>query len=256
MKTGQREDLRQRADLLLVARGFFESRAKAQEAIAAGHVSADGRVLRKASETVAPSAEIEATAPYPWVSRGGLKLAAALDHFGFDPHALTCLDIGASTGGFTHVLLDRGAARVHAIDVGHGQLHGKLAQDPRVDAHEGMDARKLTSAFFAQPPRLITCDVSFISLKLILPTVLPLAGPEACLAMLIKPQFEVGPAHVVKGIVKSEEARRQACADVVACVEALGWSVIGLIPSPITGSDGNQEYLLGARSPRAGTALR
>lgn len=235
---------------MLVERGFFESRAKAQEAIAAGHVCADGRVLRKASETIAPSAEIQAKAPYPWVSRGGLKLVAALDHFGIDPKGLVCLDIGASTGGFTHVLLDRGATRVHAIDVGHGQLHGKLAQDPRVDAHEGMDARKLSPAFFAEPPRLITFDVSFISLKLVLPVVLPLAGGDAMLAALIKPQFEVGPAHVVKGIVKSEEARRQACADVTACIEALGWSVIGLIPSPITGSDGNCEYLLGARLPR------
>jgi 23S rRNA (cytidine1920-2'-O)/16S rRNA (cytidine1409-2'-O)-methyltransferase len=243
MKTGQR------ADLMLVSRGFFESRAKAQEAIAAGHVCADGRVLRKPSETIASTAAIEATAPYPWVSRGGLKLEAALDAFGFDPQGLVSLDIGASTGGFTHVLLDRGALRVYAIDVGHGQLHAKLANDPRVDAHEGLDARKLSPALFPQAPRVITCDVSFISLKLVLPTVLPLAGENACLALLIKPQFEAGPAHVVKGIVKSEAARQQACADVTACVEALGWSVVGLIASPITGSDGNCEYLLGARSP-------
>ncbi len=159
MKAGQREDSRQRADLLLVARGFFESRAKAQEAIAAGLVRADGRVLCKASETLDEAAAIEAEAPYPWVSRGGLKLAAALEAFGFDPRDLVCLDIGASTGGFTHVLLDRGAKLVHAIDVGHGQLHPKIAQDLRVDAHEGMDARKLTPALFQEPPRLITCDV-------------------------------------------------------------------------------------------------
>jgi 23S rRNA (cytidine1920-2'-O)/16S rRNA (cytidine1409-2'-O)-methyltransferase len=248
MMTVKREDQRTRADLLLVERGFFESRAKAQEAIAAGHVSADGRVLRKASETIAPSAEIEASAPYPWVSRGGLKLAAALEAFAFDPQGLVCLDIGASTGGFTHVLLDRGAARIHAIDVGHGQLHMRLAGNPRVDSHEGMDARKLSRSLFPQAPRLITCDVSFISLKLVLPAILPLAGDAAALVALIKPQFEVGPAHVVKGIVKSEEARQKACTDVSACVEAQGWSVIGLIPSPITGSDGNCEYLLGAHS--------
>jgi 23S rRNA (cytidine1920-2'-O)/16S rRNA (cytidine1409-2'-O)-methyltransferase len=247
MMTVKREDQRTRADLLLVERGFFESRAKAQEAIAAGHVSADGRVLRKASETLAPSAEIEASAPYPWVSRGGLKLAAALEAFAIDPCGLVCLDIGASTGGFTHVLLDRGAVRVHAIDVGHGQLHAKLAGDPRVDAHEGMDARKLSPALFPQAPRLTTCDVSFISLKLVLPAVLPLAAEDACLIALIKPQFEVGPAQVVKGIVKSDDAREKACADVTACVEAQGWNVIGLIASPITGSDGNCEYLLGAR---------
>jgi 23S rRNA (cytidine1920-2'-O)/16S rRNA (cytidine1409-2'-O)-methyltransferase len=239
----------QRADLVLVARGFFESRAKAQEAIAAGLVSVEGRLLRKASETIPSTAQIKARAPYPWVSRGGLKLAAALDHFGLDPKGQICLDIGASTGGFTHVLLERGAARIHAIDVGHGQLHSMLACDPRVDAHEGTDARKLTPTFFTQPPSLITCDVSFISLKLIMPFILPLAARDAHLVALIKPQFEVGPAQVVKGIVKSEAARQKACADVVACLEKLGWTVEGVIPSPVTGSDGNQEYLLGARSP-------
>jgi 23S rRNA (cytidine1920-2'-O)/16S rRNA (cytidine1409-2'-O)-methyltransferase len=248
MKTAHHEVQRTRADLLLVSRGLFESRAKAQEAIAAGHVSADGRVLRKASETIVSTAEIEATAPYPWVSRGGLKLAAALDAFGIDPKGLICLDIGASTGGFTHVLLERGAMRVHAIDVGHGQLHAKLANDTRVDAHEGMDARKISPTLFAKPPRLITCDVSFISLSLILSAALALAGDDAMLVLLIKPQFEAGPTYVVKGIVKSEEARQAACAKIAACVEDLGWHVIGLIPSPITGSDGNQEFLLAATS--------
>jgi len=251
MKTKQRQDARKRADLLLVERGFFESRAKAQEAIAAGHVSVDGHVLRKASETISGAAEIEAAPLYPWVSRGGLKLIAALDAFGIDPKDRTCLDIGASTGGFTHVLLERGAARVHAIDVGHGQLHEKLRADPRVDAHEGLDARKLSPALFATPPRLITCDVSFISLKLVLPPVLALADVNASLIALIKPQFEVGPAQVIKGIVKSEEARLKACADITACVEARGWVMIGIIPSPVTGSDGNQEYCLAARSPLA-----
>lgn len=249
MTKKQREDLRKRADLMLVERGFFESRAKAQEAIAAGHVSVDGHLLRKASETIAEAAEIEATSLYPWVSRGGLKLVAALDRFSIDPKGCTCLDIGASTGGFTHVLLDRGASRVHAIDVGHGQLHEKLRNDQRVDAHEGLDARKLSPALFKTPPQIITCDVSFISLKLVLPPVLSLADANATLVALIKPQFEVGPAQVVKGIVKSEDARLKACADITACVEACGWVMMGIIPSPVTGSDGNYEYCLAARSP-------
>jgi 23S rRNA (cytidine1920-2'-O)/16S rRNA (cytidine1409-2'-O)-methyltransferase len=248
MKTGQR------ADLLLVERGFFESRAKAQEAIAAGLVEADGRVLRKASETLAETVAIEAQAPYPWVSRGGCKLVAALDAFGFDPSGHVCLDVGASTGGFTHVLLERGAKCVHAIDVGHGQLHAKLASDPRVDAHEGLDARKLSSGLFQAPPQAITCDVSFISLKLVLPFLLPLAASESFIVLLIKPQFEVGPAHIVKGIVKSDEMRQKACTDIADTVNALGWRVSGVIPSPITGSDGNQEYLLGAKSPETSDA--
>ncbi len=236
---------------MLVERGFFESRAKAQEAIAAGHVTVDGQLLRKASETISDAAKIEATPLYPWVSRGGLKLVAALEAFAIDPKDCTCLDIGASTGGFTHVLLDRGALRVYAIDVGHGQLHEKLLADSRVDAHEGLDARKLSPALFAAPPQLITCDVSFISLKLVLPPVLALADANAALVALVKPQFEAGPAQVVKGIVKSEDARRKACADITACLEACGWVMIGIIPSPVTGSDGNQEYCLAARSPLA-----
>jgi len=248
-KTAAPRPSAQRADLMLAERGLFESRAKAQEAIAAGLVKADGRVLRKASAMISGTADIKAEAPYPWVSRGGCKLAAALDAFGVDPQRSVCLDIGASTGGFTHVLLDRGALRVHAIDVGHGQLHPKLAADPRVDSHEGLDARKLSPALFEQRPQLITCDVSFISLKLIVPAILPLANAKAALILLIKPQFEAGPSHVVKGIVKSEEARQRVCAEITACVEDCGWTAIGIIPSPVTGSDGNQEYLLGARAP-------
>jgi 23S rRNA (cytidine1920-2'-O)/16S rRNA (cytidine1409-2'-O)-methyltransferase len=249
MKTKQQAEPRQRADVTLVERGFFESRAKAQEAIAAGHVSADGHILRKASETIPTDATVEAKPLYPWVSRGGLKLVAALEAFSINPQGLVCLDIGASTGGFTHVLLDRDAKRVYAIDVGHGQLHAKLKDDPRVYAHEGLDARQLSPTLFDEAPRLITCDVSFISLKLVLPPVLALAATPATLTALVKPQFEAGPANVVKGIVKSEEARRKACTDVAACVEANGWILKGIIPSPITGSDGNHEYLLAATSP-------
>jgi len=235
-----------RADLFLVARGFYESRAKAQEAIAAGLVSVDGKVLRKASQTLSETAVIEAERPYPWVSRGGCKLEAALDAFGFDPKGRACLDIGASTGGFSHVLLERGAAHIDAIDVGHGQLHPKLADDPRLSLHEGFDARSLTPEFFTQPPQAITCDVSFISVKLILPVALPLAAEGAFLALLIKPQFEAGPAHVDKGIVKSDKVREAVCHDIKTLVERLSWQVTGLIPSPIKGGDGNQEYLLGA----------
>jgi len=235
-----------RADLFLVARGFYESRAKAQEAIAAGLVSVDGKILRKASQVIAETSAIEAERPYPWVSRGGCKLEAALDAFGFNPKGLSCLDIGASTGGFSHVLLEHGVAHIDAIDVGHGQMHPKLAADPRLAVHEGFDARNLTQAFFAQPPQVVTCDVSFISVKLILPAALPLTGEEAFLVLLIKPQFEAGPAHVDKGIVKSEKVREAVCHDIKALVERLSWRVTGLIPSPIKGGDGNQEYLLGA----------
>ena len=238
---------RQRADLVLVGRGLFESRARAQEAIAAGLVRADGRVVRKASEMLAADATIEAEAPWPWVSRGGVKCAAALDAFGFDPAGRTCLDIGASTGGFTHVLLTRGAARVYAVDVGHDQLHRSLRGDPRVVSMEGVDARALTAADFSQPPSLIVCDASFISLTLVLPPALALAAPGAELAALIKPQFEVGRAHVAKGVVRDAAARDKACATISAMLTRLGWSIVGLVASPIEGGDGNVEFLIGAR---------
>ena len=194
----------QRADLALVQRGFFASRAKAQEAIAAGRVKIDGRVLSKAAEPVAPNAAIKAEPLYPWVSRGGVKLAAALDAFGFDPKDSVCLDLGASTGGFTQVLLARGAAKVYAVDVGHGQLHETLRDDPRIVSHESLDARRLQANDFPEPPSFITCDLSFISLKLVLPIIFGIVARPARLVCLIKPQFEVGPAHVVKGIVKDE----------------------------------------------------
>jgi 23S rRNA (cytidine1920-2'-O)/16S rRNA (cytidine1409-2'-O)-methyltransferase len=236
----------QRADLALVERGFFASRAKAQEAIALGLVRIDGKILSKASAPIDPASQIEADAPYPWVSRGGVKLAAALDAFDFDPRDCTCLDVGASTGGFTEVLLDRGAAQVYAVDVGRGQLHPKLHDNPRVLSREATDARTLAKGDFATPPNFISCDVSFISLRLILPTLLEVAATGAKLIALIKPQFEVGPALVVKGIVKDENARQRACADIEALLRNAGWIIEGLIPSPIEGSDGNREYLIGA----------
>jgi 23S rRNA (cytidine1920-2'-O)/16S rRNA (cytidine1409-2'-O)-methyltransferase len=238
-----------RADLALVARGLFESRAKAQEAIAAGRVHTDGRTIRKASEPIGAEVRLEAQALYPWVSHGGVKLAAALDAFSYDPQDRICLDIGASTGGFTDVLLARGAAHVFAVDVGHGQLHAKLKNDPRVTAREGTDARKLSKSSFDRPISMLTCDVSFISLKLVLPALLPLAADQALLVALIKPQFEVGPALVVKGIVKDERARERACQDIATLLQDTAWQVAGPIASPIEGRDGNCEYLVGAARP-------
>ncbi len=238
-----------RADLALVERGHFESRAKARAAIDAGLVRVDGRVLRRAADAILPGAGIEASAAYPWVSRGGVKLAAALDAFGFDPSGRVCLDIGASTGGFIHVLLCRGAVEIVAVDVGHGQLHPSLAKDPRVRSLEGTDARSLTRTILPVSPGLVTCDVSFISLCHVLPSVLPLAASGASLVALVKPQFEVGPGHAKKGIVKDESLQREACERIASLVRSLGWRVTGEIPSPIEGGDGNREFLLGATNP-------
>jgi 23S rRNA (cytidine1920-2'-O)/16S rRNA (cytidine1409-2'-O)-methyltransferase len=240
--------LPERIDLLLVTRGLFESRAKAREALEAGLVRVAGQTVTKPSTLVDRDAEVKATAPYPWVSRGGVKLAAALDAFGFDPQDRVCLDIGASTGGFTHVLVTRGAKLVHAIDVGHGQLHDSLARDPRVRAQEKCDARMLRPGQFEPPPTGLTCDVSFISLKLVLPAVLALAAPKCWLVALIKPQFEVGPAFVTKGLVKDSAARDKAVAAIVALLADAGWRVTGPIPSPIEGGDGNLEFLIGAEN--------
>jgi 23S rRNA (cytidine1920-2'-O)/16S rRNA (cytidine1409-2'-O)-methyltransferase len=239
--------LRKRADLLLVERGLFASRARAQEAIAAGHVRADGETVRKPSQTLAEDARLEAAPAHPWVSRGGVKLAEALDAFGLDPSGRVCLDIGASTGGFTDVLLARGARFVVAVDVGHGQFDVRLAADSRVRALEGRDARSLTPDDFPEPPGAVVCDVSFISQRLVLPAALKLAAPGAWLATLIKPQFEVGPERVVKGLVREEAALAGACAAVRAEVEALGWTALGIIASPILGGEGAREFLLGAR---------
>ncbi|MDI9849050.1 TlyA family RNA methyltransferase [Rhodoblastus sp. 17X3] len=238
-----------RVDIALVERGFFASRAKAREAIEAGLVTLDGRMVAKPSEPVAEDARLEASAPYPWVSRGGVKLAAALDAFSIDPAGKQALDIGASTGGFAHVLLARGAAKVTCVDVGHSQLHPVIANDPRVTSHEKRDARALAAADLPAPPQIIVCDVSFISLSLVLPPVLTLAAPQAEAAFLIKPQFEAGPDFVKKGLVRDAHAQRRACEKIQSLVESLGWRLIGLIPSPIEGGDGNREFLLGARRP-------
>ena len=239
--------MRKRADLLLVERGFFSSRARAQAAIAAGRVSVDGVALKKASEEVAGDAPIEAEAAHPWASRGGIKLATALDAFALDPSGLVCLDVGASTGGFADVLLAHGGAKVIAVDVGHGQLDPRLAADPRVRSLEGLDARALTAEMVGERPEAIVVDVSFISQRLVLPHVLKLAAERAWLISLVKPQFEVGRNELVKGRVRSETALERACDAVRAAIEAQGWTVLGLIPSPILGGAGAREFLIAAR---------
>ena len=236
---------RLRADLLLVERGFFDSRAKAQAAIAAGLVTADGRAVRKASQEIPSAAVITAEAPHPWVSRGGVKLAAALAAFQVRPGGRTCLDIGSSTGGFTHVLLTDGAARVIAVDTGRDQFHGSLRSDPRVTLMEATDIRRLTPADLPALPDLAVIDVSFISLRLVLPAVTALVAPEAELVALVKPQFEVGRGHLGKnGIVTDAAARDAAVAGIREEAERLGWRIGGLIDSPIAGGDGNREFLM------------
>ena len=239
--------MRKRADIVLVERGFFSSRARAQAAISAGLVSVGGVAVKKASEEVAGDAPIEAEALHPWASRGGVKLAAALDAFALDPQGHVCLDVGASTGGFTDVLLAHGAAKVIAVDVGHGQFDPRLAVDPRVRSLEGVDARALTAEMIGEHPDAIVIDVSFISQSLVLPHVLKLAAKRAWLVSLIKPQFELSRADLVKGRVASEAALERACDGVRATIEAEGWTVLGLMPSPILGGAGAREFLIAAR---------
>jgi 23S rRNA (cytidine1920-2'-O)/16S rRNA (cytidine1409-2'-O)-methyltransferase len=238
---------RQRADRLLVERGLFESRTKAQAAIATGLVTANGVPVGKASDEIATDAKVQASREHPWVSRGGVKLAAALDHFRIDPKERVCLDVGASTGGFTQVLLARGARRIYAVDVGREQLHASLRGRAEVASIEATDIRTLSPALLLEPPDLIVADVSFISLKLVLPAVLALARQPAHLLALIKPQFEAGRAHLKKGIVRDPQVHRAVCEDIATFVAGLGWSVLGVIPSPITGGDGNREFFIGAR---------
>ena len=237
---------RQRADRLLVERGLFESRAKAQAAIASGLVTANGIRVGKASDAIATDAVVQAVPEHPWVSRGGVKLAAALAHFRIDPKDHVCLDAGASTGGFTHVLLEGGARRVYAVDVGRGQLHPSMRGRPQIVSLEETDIRTLTPALLPEPPDLVVADVSFISLKLVLPPALALARPAADLVALIKPQFEAGRAAVKRGIVRDVAIHADVCDGISAAVTSLGWRVVDVIPSPITGGDGNAEFLLGA----------
>jgi 23S rRNA (cytidine1920-2'-O)/16S rRNA (cytidine1409-2'-O)-methyltransferase len=238
---------RVRIDRLLVERGLFESRAKAQAAVAAGLVTADGVTIAKPADEVSADAALQAAPAHPWVSRGGVKLAAALDHFHIDPAGRVCLDVGASTGGFTHVLLARGARRVYAVDVGRGQLHASLRGRPDVVEIEATDIRKLEPGRFEEPPDLVTVDVSFIPLKLVLPAALALARPAAEAIVLIKPQYEAGPDHVKKGVVRDPAVHQHVCADVAEVIRSLDWQALGIIPSPIAGGDGNHEFLIAAR---------
>ena len=240
----------------MVKRGLAASRDRAQVMIAEGRVLVDGIPLAKPAKKLLPDAKITTTAPdIPWVSRGALKLVGGLEAFPMiDPAGLSCADIGASTGGFTEVLLARGAAHVVAVDVGHGQLHPKLADDPRVTSREGLNARHLTADDFAASPKLIVCDASFISLTKVLPVAMDLAAPEALLLALVKPQFEVGRAQIGKGGIVRD---RQAVADAVARIEHwlaadMGWELIGTTASPIDGQDGNREFLLAGRKSRNG----
>ncbi|MBX6426653.1 MAG: TlyA family RNA methyltransferase [Variibacter sp.] len=237
---------RMRADRLLVERGLFESRAKAQAAIEAGLVTADSVRVRRAAEEIACDARLEAEPAHPWVSRGGVKLAHALDALRYDVAGCVCLDVGASTGGFTDVLLARGAARVYAVDVGSGQLHARLRTHPRVASLERTDIRALERARLDPAPSLATVDVSFISLKAVLPSVVALMRPPARLVALVKPQFEVGRAHLKKGIVRDAALQEAACEEIAACLRALGLTVAKILPSPIRGGDGNAEFFIGA----------
>jgi 23S rRNA (cytidine1920-2'-O)/16S rRNA (cytidine1409-2'-O)-methyltransferase len=241
---------KRRADQLLVEQGLAESRAKAQALILAGLVSASGRRIDKPGTTLAEETELVlAGRDHPWVSRGGVKLVFALDHFSIDPSGMIALDIGASTGGFTDVLLARGAARVHAVDVGRGQLAWKLRQDPRVVVHESVNARYLTRAEIPDPIDLVSCDASFIGLETVLPAPLALTAKRAQLVALIKPQFEAGPAEVGKGgVVRDPAVHRAVCERISAWIETQpGWHVGGLAESPITGPAGNREFLIYAR---------
>ncbi len=242
---------RQRADQTLVARGLFESRAKAQEAIEAGLVTADGVVVRKASEGIASSAKIVAQKAHPWVSRGGVKLAFALDHFGISVEGRDCMDVGASTGGFSQVLLSRRAHHVTAVDVGHGQLHPKLQRDPRLLSLESLDIRDVTPEDLPFPPSIIAMDVSFIPLTVALPAALALAVPQdnapAYAVLLIKPQFEAGKKHVGRGgLIKDADIHAMVCEQTAEFVDSLGWQVDGIVASPILGGEGNAEFLLAA----------
>jgi len=241
-----------RIDVLLVERGLVDSREKARRLIMAGHVRVENRPNLKPGDKIPVEAEITLLEPPKYVGRGGLKLETALDAFGIDPSGMTCLDVGASTGGFTDCLLQRGASRVHAIDVGHDQLDWKIRSDPRVVVQEGCNARYLKNEMIGELVDLVVIDVSFISLTLILQPVAAVLQPEGMVVALIKPQFELSSAEVGKGgVVRDEAARERAIEKIRAfCVEIpFGWR--GCVPSAITGATGNQEYLAWLQKPSA-----
>lgn len=238
-----------RVDRLLLARGLVESRTRARALIEAGKVETAGRRITRPGELLAEEAPLRLTGlDHPWVSRGGLKLDHALEHFRLDVQGLVCLDLGASTGGFTDVLLSRGAARIYAVDVGHGQLHEKLRQDPRVIALEGVNGRALSAKQIPDPLELLVCDASFISLKLLLPAPLALVKPGGLLISLIKPQFELSVEAIGKrGVVRDPALHARACASVTEWLgQQEGWQLDGVVESPITGPNGNREFLMKA----------
>ena len=237
-----------RADQLLVSRGLAESRARAQALIMAGAVFSGERKLAKAGEMLAEDAPLEVRGKdHPWVSRGGIKLDHGLSHFRFDVAGAVALDVGSSTGGFTDVLLSRGAAKVYAVDVGTNQLAWKLRQDPRVVVLEQTNARHLTTEQVPEPVDIVVCDASFIGLAKVLDAPLTLARRGAKLVALVKPQFEAGRAEVGKGgVVRDPAVHQRVCDQAAEWVAAQGWDVLGIVPSPITGPEGNVEFLLGA----------
>jgi 23S rRNA (cytidine1920-2'-O)/16S rRNA (cytidine1409-2'-O)-methyltransferase len=249
--TATRRGGRMRADLAVVEQGLAPSRERARALILAGEVLAGDRPVQKAGELVAPDAALRLRSePMPFVSRGGLKLAHALTTFAIDVGGVTALDVGASTGGFTDCLLQRGAARVYCVDVGHGQLDWKIASDPRVVAIDRANIRHLARERIPERCDLAVVDVSFISLRLVLPVLPPFLVPGAPLVTLVKPQFEVGRGNVGKGgIVRDEAARAAAVAAVAAAATELGFAVLGQTTSPITGGKGNVEFLLHLRAP-------
>jgi 23S rRNA (cytidine1920-2'-O)/16S rRNA (cytidine1409-2'-O)-methyltransferase len=238
---------RTRVDVLLVERGLFESRARARAAIEAGGVVANGKQVQKSSEMIANDAELSAEPAHPWVSRGGVKLAGALEQYPIDVEGHVCLDVGASTGGFTEVLLANGASLVFAVDVGHGQLHPSLHGHPRVVSMEETDIRKFEGRRLPARPDVVVIDVSFISLKAVLPVALSLAAAPMHLLALIKPQFEAQGAHGKGGIIRDAAVHAMVCNDIAAFAAKLGCADIKVFPSSIAGGDGNAEFFLGAR---------
>jgi 23S rRNA (cytidine1920-2'-O)/16S rRNA (cytidine1409-2'-O)-methyltransferase len=239
---------KQRADQMLVDRGLAESRTRAQALIMAGLVFAGDRKIDKAGQMLAEEAVLDVRGrDHPWVSRGGIKLAHGLDHFGWDVTGAVAIDVGSSTGGFTDVMLSRGAVRVYAVDSGTNQLAWKLRQDPRVIVHEQTSARILTAAHIPEPVDLIVCDASFIGLAKVLDVPLGFAAPDARLLALIKPQFEAGREEVGKGgVVRDAQVHARVCREVSDWVVSKGWSVEGVVESPIKGPEGNVEYLIAA----------
>jgi 23S rRNA (cytidine1920-2'-O)/16S rRNA (cytidine1409-2'-O)-methyltransferase len=237
---------RQRADLLLVARGLFDSRAQARAAIEAGMVTAEGRKVAKPAELLPPDAALAAAPAHPWASRGGLKLAGALTRYPLPVAGHACLDVGASTGGFTDVLLAAGARHVDAVEVGHGQMQARLRDDPRVTLREHTDIRALAPADLPERPDIVVIDVSFISLHHVLPAALAVAARPTALLALIKPQFEAERRHLKKGIVRDAAVHAAVCADIAALAQRLGCRAIETFPSDIEGGDGNREFFLGA----------